>query len=442
VSVRLSRPLDPDAITAANEKLWAEHPELKGRALTLGPDDYAYRVAWVNYYIEAGGQAEQPRRGVPPSRPSDPCEVLRHLTFKVKSVQFKSDHALLNDNAADWTKNGVRFESKDKAEWREDHSFPISHTKAEKVSLIVEFEVKPPGATAAKGEVIGTGSPYLSFRGNATFSSGRVFVALTATGALPDDVTKLENENINWQVHCASSSSDAGSTGPHKLYLTMHKPIVESCKRRPIEIVEYLFSKYPGYVLGYDHLPKDKEEYLKNHPDEKAKLDAVGFAAYDLNNTLNRGGAWPLVEFRNYGGECQAIVRLIRGILHQIGCPGKAEAKFANADARDYNKPIIRDTGTRCTGPDASKRYALVDRAVAVGKLYGDEDGVGWNNYEAYMLFTEGGESAWFGGGVGRLPDGTNPLHVFWALAEYESEYVEAEMVFKRKVTRIWEYPH
>lgn len=50
-----------DAVRIANERLWAAHPELGRRQLTLGADDAALRQEWTNYYREA-------RQPVPPPR--------------------------------------------------------------------------------------------------------------------------------------------------------------------------------------------------------------------------------------------------------------------------------------------------------------------------------------------------------------------------------------
>lgn len=205
-----------------------------------------------------------------------------------------------------------------------------------------------------------------------------------------------------------------------------------------MDIVEHLFGKFDGYVLGFDHLHPDDQKYLKNHPAEKNTLKKAGFAAY---RKTDQGGAWPLAEHADWGGECQAIVRLIRGMLKQVGCPGQAEPKYVNADARNPYKARIRDRGTRCSGPDADKSYALVDVPVKVGGLYDKKDRVGWNNYEAYLKFTHNKKVGWFGGGVGKLPEGKDPLHVFYGLAEYEMAYVAATKSWKRKVTQLWKYP-
>lgn len=464
---RAQRPLDPAATAAANEAVFAEM-DRRGeprRRLTMSPDDYEYRKRWMDAYTAAGGAVEEPRPAAPPKRPADPCNQVTRVVVKIESVQFKSDHALLRDHTADWRKAGTRFEDKDKREWTKDHSFPISHTKQEQVDLIATFDVLIEGAPSLPAEVHGNGGQdALRFEGAATLRTGKVSVTLKSKGKLPDEVTKQGGKSIQWTVTCKAKTYEAGASTPHTLYVTIGRPneaggepeagvtlrrmeqAVEwvgeawrQGKRQPVEIVEHLFGKFPGYILGFHHMHPRNQKYFEDHPDEKAKLEAVDFAGYDLNNKRNQGGAWPLAEHHQWSGECQAIVRLISGILKQVGCPGKAEPKFVNADARRPKTAIIRDNGTRCTGPDASKGYALVDKPVRVGELYDDTSGVGWNNYEAYMKFTHNREVAWFGGGMGRIPDGADPLlTAFYGLAEYESVLDGGSR--KRKVTSYWPY--
>ncbi len=465
-NIRAQRPLNPDAVAAANEAVWQEM-DRRGeprRKLNMSAADYEYRKMWIEAYIAAGGAVEEPRPAKPPKRPSEPCGPATKVVVKLVSVQFLSDHAMLTDHLADWRKAGTRYEDKDKREWTADHSFPISHTKQQKVKLIATFDVLIEGAPTFPAEVRGDGgSAPLTFTAPATLTNGKVAVTLEAGSALPDVVKKLDKLSIQWTVLCKAKTYDAGTSSPHTIYLTIGKPELQgkpedgvtlrrmdkavewvgeswaAGKRRPVDIVEFLFGKFPGYVLGFDHLPKRDQKYLDDHPDEKAKLEAVDFSAYDLSNTRNQGGAWPLAEHSKWGGECQAIVRLIRGILKQVGCPGDTQPKFVNCDARKPKTAIIRDIGTRCTGPDPNRGYALVDTPVKVGELYDNTSGIGWNNYEAYMLFTHEGESTWFGGGMGRIPKGADPLlTAFYGLAEYEIVMVGSSA--KRKVTNYWSY--
>jgi hypothetical protein len=62
--------LDPAAVKVANERLWAAHPELKRRALTSAPSDYAYRKEWQQHY-QAASQKKPPPPPVTP-RPVAP----------------------------------------------------------------------------------------------------------------------------------------------------------------------------------------------------------------------------------------------------------------------------------------------------------------------------------------------------------------------------------
>ena len=51
---RAERPLDPNAVATANQQLWSQFPELKGRQLTPD-DDVKYRSYWMDQYEKAGG---------------------------------------------------------------------------------------------------------------------------------------------------------------------------------------------------------------------------------------------------------------------------------------------------------------------------------------------------------------------------------------------------
>lgn len=52
--------LDPAAVRTANARLFAEHPELGGRPLTLGPKDAALRRKWRKLYAEEAARRKKP----------------------------------------------------------------------------------------------------------------------------------------------------------------------------------------------------------------------------------------------------------------------------------------------------------------------------------------------------------------------------------------------
>jgi hypothetical protein len=216
----------------------------------------------------------------------------------------------------------------------------------------------------------------------------------------------------------------------------------------PVTIVDKLFANFPGYIIGFEFLSDDKQQELRDDPKLMQELVDAGWHAY-LKDAV--GGAWPLDDQVWYGAQCQAIVRFIRGVLHQVGCPGLAELKYVTVDAtKSFYDTVIADSGHAIQGPDKTKQYGLVDRPVEVGKIYKDTDPdvVGFNNYEAYLRFTypEAGpqkKAYWFGGGVGKLADGRDPLSVFSGLAEVEFIYDRMDglvPIYARKVTRFWSY--
>jgi hypothetical protein len=68
---RAERPLDPNAVATANQQLWSQFPELKGRQLTPD-DDVKYRSYWMDQYEKAGGTIQKPKP-LPPKTPTQPC---------------------------------------------------------------------------------------------------------------------------------------------------------------------------------------------------------------------------------------------------------------------------------------------------------------------------------------------------------------------------------
>jgi hypothetical protein len=210
-------------------------------------------------------------------------------------------------------------------------------------------------------------------------------------------------------------------------------------KTKPVDLIDAIFSKFRNYVLGFEMLSRGQRAYLRAHPAALAKLNAAGFADYQNSGV---GGAWPLAEYSSYGGECQAIVRLAKAMAHQVGLPGTIETKYVSNQPSDPYQSRVLDTPHSPEGPDPFGTYALVDGAVVVGGEYGQRDGVGFNNYEAFLKYTHG-KVTWFGGGIGRMPKSTKErdlVKVFWGLAEVTIGGPDPAGGLKWKITRVWRY--
>ena len=63
----IARPLNADAVKAADAALWKAHPELNGRQLTMATADKDYRKEWVDLY-----QAALKNGATPPAAPAPP----------------------------------------------------------------------------------------------------------------------------------------------------------------------------------------------------------------------------------------------------------------------------------------------------------------------------------------------------------------------------------
>jgi len=385
--------------------------------------------------------------------------------LQIEALQFKTDHGLIRDNVKDWTKSGTVVPA---PEWKRTPptNGPITHTRKKTIEADATFSVPMAGAETKSATAEGNARiESMSFKATAAESfgpGGEKTVGVKANEALPDLVGVVKAA-IAWRAK-AERYHPAGSSGPHLVYVTYGDPIDAGFpedgvtikrmkktmewigqawaagKRKPVDLIEAVFSKFNGYRLGFEMLPRGQRAYLAAHPKALAALMAAGFATF-MNSGI--GGAWPLAEFSNYGGECQAIVRLTRAMAHQVGLPGKIEVKYVSSQPSDpYKARVLDDPGVDPGGPIPGHTYALVDGEVVVGHEYGARDGVGFNRYEAYLKYTDGGVT-WFGGGIGRMPDSTTEddlVKVFWGLADITDGGPDPAGGFKWKILKVWKY--
>jgi hypothetical protein len=74
---RPARPLDPEAVKAANEAVWEKYPDLHGRQLTMEPQDGVARKAWMDAYLSALGAKKVPSPPKPEPPPVVQCPECR-----------------------------------------------------------------------------------------------------------------------------------------------------------------------------------------------------------------------------------------------------------------------------------------------------------------------------------------------------------------------------
>ena len=425
--------------------------------------------------IQPGEIIYIPASYIPPAISSGSIGFLVAHPVQIKSITFTNDYDGLIENDSDWTYSGSPI---DEPKWDQAHSDPVVRYIDTKTTLDIAFEVKGiPRSSAINGNIESDfgGMGYLNHEGTISLNTGDITAHLEAHRPLPKVINKLNDLALNWKIKAPAGTIDAG-TSIHDIYCIYGQPISGSpplpedgattkrmetavawiaatLEREPVRMVVELFRRFPFYRLEFAQLPPSDQNYLNAHPQKKRELEDAGFPQY--LNGLN-GGAWPLAQFAQYCAECQAIVRFIIGILHQVGFPGSIQRKYINANAPNHRTTIIRDYGTSPSGPDASKEYALVDAPVIIGHQYEKTSGVGFNNFEAYLKYSytdSSGNSrvAWFGGGPGLKGDvdasdstavqalEQSLIRVFWGIAEYESVSTDPRN-WKYKITNVWQY--
>ena len=422
---RATTPINEEAARAANEAIASE---TGGRPLTLGPEDEDLREQWMNAYTDAGGAVED-TSAVPaddPTAPVKPCPF-RLQTIDLVSLRFWSDYGLIKNEDTKWTNTGSRYPVPEWVNGRAVAS-PIVHNLDKKVRLDLTFKAGPPGACAEAGTVSGSGPDGITFAGKATFRPGTVKVSLTSDTPTPNEVKELDL-TFDWSA-VTPPVSFSGST-QNTCYLTIGKPENEGktedgvTKKRaatavdfvgsagsldPHTIVGKLMERFPFYTLQAD--PAVPKEHV--HPTF-------------FNKT---GGAWPMADAVDKSGECQAIVRFVRGLLKQVGCPGVAKTYVVWSDPLvDNGKKVLEGEYPRTTLHNRRKTVkgviwtaALADRdPVAVDTVFTPDD-MGMNTFEACLRFSHGGTTKYYGGGAGVYDSYEEVIHAFSALVWFSWE--------------------
>ncbi|MHC4497960.1 MAG: hypothetical protein ACYS21_02460 [Planctomycetota bacterium] len=372
------------------------------------------------------------------------CEK-KITNIKIISLEFLSDHNMLKDNEADWKNTGALFTVPDWDVTKAEPN-PISFSMTKRCKVKVTVEATPADAPPEEGGLAGyfKGGPLLFHEDSVTFTPNKKNEFITEAKELFGQVVEGAYLDFEWMAIAEKEITDWTNIGEtHNLsFSTIGKPIVETRREdgvtykrmeaavkwvgeanslEELEILDHLFNKFDRYVLSISTLDKADQNYLDTHPKLKQDLNKVGWPKY-FNPDF---GAWPAIEYEYWGAECQAICRLIQGIMRQVGSPADIELVYVSANYSNPEIPVEKTGGNRATGPNPKKRYVMVDAKVEVGKVYwppkkGQQAPVGWNKFEAYVKYKKGPTTRYFGGGTGLLPVGTNPLHVFWGIAEYK----------------------
>lgn len=390
------------------------------------------------------------------------------IALTITRLEFLDDHRVLSDKVgpdADWQPGGTKYVDKEGgAHWKPGKSFPASVTKATKLALAVEIAVvaadtDPVDCVITATPTGGRGDTKKALRFEITATTGgagTLKLRLSADEALPDEVFDCPDFSLAWSAKIGEKTFDLGTTGAHHLYVTHGTPnpagaplptpfgseaapledgITEKRMSAAVKLTEEMWRaiiKVP--------MPEFKD---RNDPHVIVRALMASVAGYTLakdpsvppehvhptyfNHQLSRAGAWPITEFREQKAECQAIVRMVRGILLQIGCPGDARLVviYARSDVDGGDTPL-EDSVIPPDGDATKYRMSPLDQKmhlsaglhrdtprVHAGLLQGEaltdsEVKVGdapplgtvFNAFEACLKFTHAGKTRYYGGGV------------------------------------------
>ncbi|MGK4006989.1 hypothetical protein WMF31_30485 [Sorangium sp. So ce1036] len=353
-------------------------------------------------------------------------------TIALRSIEFRSDHGLLKDckGQSRWKNAGDPCPV---PEWTPEASAPVSISMGRNVVIRLGLESRGDARAAAPREIRAAGPMGLSFASRNLVAGGGP-LDLSSARKLERKIQKIDL-TLTWS---ASGAAMSPRTTSNVVYVTMGRPQTDrqhvwqedgvTLKRMdtavswigrldtldPHEIVSGLLSRFPTYTLKPS--PRVPREY--HHP------------TY-LNNA---GGAWAMTEYVEETGECQAIVRLVRAMLRQLGIPGRTRMIVVWGDpnvgggrralSADLEEKPWAGLDVTTTSGGRLWRAALVDGPVEEGKTYPAShtrmpDGrysPGLNRYEACLEFSHGGLTRYYAGGAGVFGDLQQVLSVFWGL--------------------------
>jgi hypothetical protein len=356
----------------------------------------------------------------------------RTSEIHLESLEFESAHGLLKDCAGHfgWKNAGSLCPA---PEWTRRVHAPVSHT----MDLPVKLRLRLAGDAAAAPTISGAGPLGMAFLASSpALPRGSSGIDLVSDRQLEKKIRRL-GFSIRWSTPGESELVVPARTSDI-MYVTMGPPLDDhqetwsedgvTRKRMdravawvepldtldPHAIVSGLMARFPAYSLH----PSAKVPRRFKHP----------------TFFNDEGGAWAMTDYVEESGECQAIVRLIRGILRQLGVPGETQIMVTWADPDVGGGSTPRHADLEET-PNAgltrvSKIHgklviaALVDGPVEEGQTYPaphspmspGQVSPGLNRYEACLKFTADGKTRYYCGGAGVLDSEDQILSTFWGL--------------------------
>ncbi len=408
----------------------------------------------------------------------------------LEEIKFGGSHNVLHANDVlsdlppeipdpfriDWGHSG---EPHSQPAWRraDGRNVPVSYTRGTTMSpllvLTVELRRGDPPQGRLVGTPVGREEPAFTFVSSfVTLRRGNISLQVDADGPLPEWPQRMDRR-ISWRFDTRNGAVDIEESGPHTVFVTFDTPVntgryeeqgatrarMDESMRRvaetgarpgPLALIDRLVKNCGGMVLQINQLSDEKRREIEENDSLKRYMREVGWPHFmhkgpergmlDTERLRRQGGAWPLASLRRYGGECQAIIRFVRGVLHQLGfSDGKISGKYVSADFRNPSHAIISRASSDacCRGPEQECEYALLSRRIPGVGVYDCEE-IAPNTYEAYLQYRyekDGNRyQAWYGGGIGLVGHWKEERHT----NEHGEEVVDIPQEAKNQLLRVF----
>jgi hypothetical protein len=353
--------------------------------------------------------------------------------IQLESLEFESDHGLLKDCAGQFGWKNAGKPCPD-PEWTPKVQVPVSHTMDQSVKLRLRLAED---AAAAAQAIRGAGPLGMAFLAQRLVLPLRMTeVDLASDRPLEKKIRRL-GFSVRWSAPGESEIVVPAETSDI-MYVTMGRPLDDQQEKWPEDgVTRKRMDRAVAWVEPLDTLDPHAivDALMERFPSYSLHPSAKVPRRFKHPTFLNdEGGAWAMTDYVEESGECQAIVRLIRAILRQLGVPGEAQIMVTWAEPDVSGEWKVRhadleetpNAGLDITGKIHGKRVlaALVDGPVEEGRAYPASHSPmskgrvspGLNRYEACLKFTAGGKTRYYCGGAGVLDSEEKILSTFWGL--------------------------
>jgi len=406
-----------------------------------------------------------------------------HLRRRIQSativvVEFLDDLAELtprNHPGWDYAAGGTRYTDIDRPAYRAGRGrsqvdgdqvpaiHPVHLERGITPELYVELQLQPADAAPEIGTLVATPRPGAS--GQKWWPTARSRPALLdpsegtntllpfgAAAPLPNGPAIIDGLVLDWTLELDDRIVPCGSTGPHTIYIIYGPPwarrdadapwpppapsvkeygVTEKRTRAAVQFVHgALLAKWGTFedvgtkpLLEALHHAHPRYRFTPSPAMSGPYVQATRAVGY-LHNVV--GGAWPHIDFPGTGAECQALVRLVDGVLRQLGTEGKYLRGYVYADPRVNGglsalfQPFADEPGSppmppmfrfaEVTYPDkhgrAHTKFLLSYCSLVTlpnarkGDVY-DRNALGINRYEAVLRVETSGVIVYYAGGGG-----------------------------------------